>query len=216
MARSYPETSCSSRAKRLRTRIDRDRVMTLSWQGVDLQKESRWKEGALRPDSIQQHFIAHLETGPASFIIDDDDNGESADVIAIEEAADTITVYLWHCKYAHGATPGERAADLYELCGQAEKSTKWTWSLENLVKHLVVRESKHGRGRPSRFIRGSSSGLVTLRKSARKKFVLFRVGIVQPGFSKATSPPEHLAIIGAANTFIQTVTDQPLLVYGSA
>ena len=75
---------------------------------------------------------------------------------------------------------GERAADLYELCGQAEKSTKWTWSLENLVKHLVVRESKHGRGRPSRFIRGSLSGLVTLRKSARKKFVVFRVGIVQP------------------------------------
>lgn len=195
---------------------DRNRVMTLGWQGVDFQKESRWKDGALRPDSIQQHFISHLETGHATFIIDDDDSGESADVVAIEETDDTITIYLWHCKYAHGATPGERAADLYELCGQAEKSTKWTWSLENLVKHLVVRESKHGRGRPSRFIRGSSSGLVTLRKSARKKFVVFRVGIVQPGFSKATVPPEHLAIIGAANTFIQTVTDQPLLVYGSA
>jgi hypothetical protein len=136
--------------------------------------------------------------------------------VAIEEADDTITVYLWHCKYARGATPGERAADLYELCGQAEKSTKWTWSLENLVKHLVVRESKHRRGRPSRFIRGSSSGLVRLRKSARKKFVVFRLGIVQPGFSQAAAPPEHLAIIGAANTFIQTVTDQPLLVYGSA
>lgn len=195
---------------------DRDQIMTLGWQGVDFQKESRWKDGALRADSIQQHFISHLEAGPATFIIDDDDNGESADVVAIEEANDTLTVYLWHCKYAHGATPGERAADLYVLCGQAEKSCKWTWSLENLVKHLVVRESKHKRGRPSRFIRGLSSALVTLRKSARKKFVVFRVGIVQPGFSKANAPAEHLAIIGAANTFIQTVTDQPLLVYGSA
>ena len=170
----------------------------------------------MRADSIQQHFISHLEAGPATFIIDDDDNGESADVVAIEDANNTLTVYLWHCKYAHGATAGERAADLYVLCGQAEKSSKWTWSLENLVKHLVVRESKHRRGRPSRFIRGSSSALVTLRKSARKKFVVFRVGIVQPGFSKANAPAEHLAIIGAANTFIQTVTDQPLVVYGSA
>jgi hypothetical protein len=194
---------------------DRNAVMTLDWQGVDLRKESRWKDGEFRPDSIQQHLIAHLENGNATFIIDDDDNGESADVVAIEESDDTITVYLWHCKYAHSASPGERAADLYELCGQAQKSTKWTWSLENLVKHLVVRESKHRRGRPSRFIRGSPSGLVRLRKSARKKFVVFRVGIVQPGFSKSTAPPEHLAIVGATNTFIQAVTDQPLIVYGS-
>jgi len=195
--------------------FDRALVRTLDWSEVDFKTESRWKDGKFRENSIQNRFIQHLEEGLATFIIDDDDQGESADVVSIAETTDTIIVNLWHCKYAGGATPGERADDLYVVCGQAQKSAKWTWSFENLVKHLLIRENEHRRGRPSRFIRGSTHELVTLRKSARRKFVIFKVGIVQPGFSKANAPPEHLAIIGATNGFIQCITDQPLVVYGS-
>ena len=137
-------------------------------------------------------------------------------MVVIEETNDSIIVYLWHCKYASGASVGERADDLYVVCGQAQKSVKWTWSFETLVKHLLIRDTEHRRGRPTRFIRGSSSALVTLRKSARKKYVSFRVGIVQPGLSQTNVPPEHLAIIGATNSFILSVTDSPLLVCASA
>lgn len=195
--------------------FDRSLVRTLDWSGVDFSKESRWKDGQFRDNSIQDRFIQDLEQGPATFIIDDDDQGESADVVSIEENTDNVVVNLWHCKYAGGAMPGERADDLYVVCGQAEKSAKWTWSFENLVKHLLVRENEHRRGRPTRFIRGTTHELVTLRKSARRKFIIFRVGIVQPGFSKTKAPPEHLAIIGATNGFIQCVTDHPLIVYAS-
>ncbi|MDP3720058.1 MAG: DEAD/DEAH box helicase family protein [Acidobacteriota bacterium] len=195
--------------------FDRTQVQTLDWIDVDFAKESRWKDGAVREDSIQHHFITHLEATLATFIVDDDDTGESADIVSVEETADTITVFLWHCKYSHGAQPGERASDLYELCGQAAKSVKWTWSLETLVKHLVQRDSRHGRGRPSRFIRGTPAQLVTLRKSARKKFVVFRVGIVQPGFSRQDAPADHLSIVGSTNSLIQTITGYPLLIYGS-
>lgn len=195
--------------------FDRELISTLNWSLVDLTKESRWKNNQIRDDSIQQHFIRHLENGLASYIIDDDDNGESADIVAIEETAETITVYLWHCKFSGGAEPGQRADDLYVVCGQAQKSVKWTWSLDTLVKHLLVRESKHRRGRPTRFLRGSASQLVTLRKGARRKFVAFRVGIIQPGISKANAPAEHLAVLGSTNSFIQCVTDNALLVYGS-
>jgi superfamily II DNA or RNA helicase len=195
--------------------FDRDLIRTLDWSGVDFFRESWWKDGQYRASSIQERFIRHLEEGLATFIIDDDDQGECADVIAIEENTENIIVNLWHCKYAGGATPGERADDLYVVCGQAEKSAKWTWSFENLVKHLLIRENEHRRGRPTRFIRGTAHELVTLRKSARRKFVIFRVGIVQPGFSKANSPAEHLAIIGATSGFIQCITDHPLIVYAS-
>ncbi len=195
--------------------FDRGLIRTLDWSGVDFSKESRWKDGQFRENSIQDRFIHHLEEGLATFIIDDDDQGESADVVSIEENTDTIVVNFWHCKYAGGATPGARADDLYVVCGQAQKSAKWTWSFENLVKHLLIRENEHRRGRPTRFIRGSTHELVTLRKSARRKFVSFRIGIVQPGFSKANAPAEHLAIIGATNGFIQCITDQPLIVYAS-
>jgi hypothetical protein len=195
--------------------FDRNLIRTIDWAGVDFAKESRWKNGAVRQDSIQHRFIAHLQEGLSSFIIDDDDSGESADVVSIEETVDTITVTLWHCKYAGGANPGQRAEDLYVVCGQAQKSVKWTWSFENLVKHLLVRETEHRRGRASRFIRGTSNELVTLRKGARRKFVIFKVGIVQPGLSRNNVPPEHLAIIGATNSFIQCITDGPLIVYSS-
>jgi hypothetical protein len=83
------------------------------------------------------------------------------------------------------------------------------------VKHLLIRQNEHRRGRPTRFIRGSAQELVTLRKSARRKFVVFRVGIVQPGLSKANAPPEHLAIIGGTNGFIRCITDEPLTAYAS-
>lgn len=195
--------------------FDRSFIRTLDWTAIDLTKESRWKNGQVRNDSIQQRFIAHLEDGLASFIIDDDDQGESADIVAIEETADTITVNLWHCKYSSGAEPGRRVDDLYEVCGQAQKSVKWTWSLNTLIKHLIIRETKHARGRDSRFIRGSTHDLATLRKGARRKFVKFRIGIVQPGLSKANIPNDHLAIIGSTNSFVQIITDNPLLVYGS-
>jgi hypothetical protein len=192
---------------------DRNLIEVLDWTGVDIRLESRWKDGALRQNSVQQHFIRHLEAGSSTFIFDDDDTGESADIVAIEETNEQITVTLWHCKFSGGDEPGQRAKDLYEVCGQAEKSTKWTWGLEMLVKHLIVRETKHLRARPTRYIRGSNAALVTMRKSARKKFV---IGIVQPGLSKANIPAAHLAVVGSTNSFVQTVTDHPLKVSGSA
>jgi hypothetical protein len=212
--RRFPATSCLSREE-LPDTFDRALIHTLDWTGVNFKKETRWKDGAFVDNSIQGRFIQHLAEGPATFIIDDDDQGESADVVSIEETTDTVIVNLWHCKFAGGATSRARADDLYVVSGQAEKSAKWTWSFENLVKHLLIRENEHRRGRPTRFIRGSAQELVTLRKSARRKFVVFRVGIVQPGLSKANAPPEHLAIIGGTNGFIRCITDEPLTVYAS-
>lgn len=195
--------------------FDRARIRTLDWSGTDIRRESRWKERAIVANSVQQRFMDHLGDGTASIIVDDDDSGESADVVAIEEGEDQITVYLWHCKYSHGSEPGARVEDLYEVCGQAQKSVKWTWSLDRIVKHLTLRESRYKRGRATRFVRGTTRELLTLRKDARRKFVKYRVGVVQPGVSKARMAREHLAILGSTNSFIQTVTDHPLLVVGS-
>ncbi len=192
--------------------FEREAIGTIDWGNTDLSQESRWRDGNIRPRSIQQRFIEHLEQGPSLFIIDDDDTGESADVVAIRETEDTITVTLWHCKYASANTPGNRVADLYEVCGQAQKSIKWTWSFATLVTHLTERETKHRRGRDTRFVRGSLSGLVALRKASRRKFVVFEVGIVQPGLLKTGIENEHLTILGATNMFLRTITNRSLLV----
>lgn len=193
----------------------RERIEALDWTGTNIRIESRWKDGAIRANSIQQKFAEKLLSGPATIVFDDDDTGESADLVSIEETDTEIIVHLWHCKYSGGDDPGHRAKDLYEVCGQAQKSTKWTWSLEQLIKHMVTRETSLNRGRPSRYLRGSNESLVTIRRGARKKLISFRVGIVQPGLSRGQSSTEHLAILGASDNFIKTLTNNPLRVVGS-
>ena len=193
----------------------RESIQFLDWGRTNIRQESRWKNGAYRPQSIQQRFIEYLEEGPYSFIIDDDDSGESADIVAIEETADTITVLLWHCKYASGDGPANNVQDLYEVCGQAQKSTKWAWSFPNLVRHIVDRETRLLRGRDSRFARGSLRQFVALRKASRRKFINFKVGIVQPGLHAAGITNEHLTILGATNNFLRTVTNNPLTIFAS-
>ena len=195
--------------------FDRDLISPLTWGDTLLRQESRWSGEELRPHSVQQKFIEHLERGSSAFIIDDDDAGESADIVAIEDTADTITVTLWHCKFSSVDTPGNRVKDLYEVCGQAQKSTKWTWNFSNLVAHLTERETRYRGGRPSRFLRGSLDKLIVLRKASRRKFVVFRVGIVQPGLKKSGIGNEHLAILGATSLFLRTVTSHPLMVVSS-
>ena len=69
----------------------------------------------------------------------------------------------------------------------------------------MIRETKHARGRESRFIRGSTHDLATLCKGARRKFVSFKIGIVQPGLSREGIPNDHLAIIGSTNSLVQTI-----------
>lgn len=88
--------------------------------------------------------------------------------------------------------------------------------LRTLISHLTAREAKHRRGRPTRFLRGSLAGLATLRKSARRKFVTYTGGFVQPGVSAAQVTPEQLAVLGSTNSFVHTVTDSPLSVITSA
>ncbi len=195
--------------------FDRDLINPIDWGETLLNQESRWDGQNMRPRSIQQKFIEYLERGASTFIIDDDDTGESADIVSVEESEDTITVTLWHCKYSSEARPGNRVKDLYEVCGQAQKSIKWTWNFTNLVIHLTDRETKYRNGRPSRFVRGDLNKLVVLRKASRRKYVVFRVGIVQPGLSKAGIDNEHLTILGSTSLFLRTVTNHPLMVVSS-
>lgn len=101
--------------------FDRERLRTLDWDGMDLFKESMWREGQVRADSIQLRVIRHLVQTDATFVIDDDDTGESADGVVIDEQADRIVVHLWHCKNASGNEPWQRVKDLCEVRGQAQK-----------------------------------------------------------------------------------------------
>ncbi len=93
------------------------------WHGVPLRVESKWKNDEMRPEAVRGRLIEELVQAECAFVIDDAESGEAADVVEILQGQHELIFRLYHCKYAHGQAPGIRMADLYEVCGQAIRSS---------------------------------------------------------------------------------------------
>lgn len=192
-------------------------IVVRDWTGTDIETESKWKRGACRQNSIQSHMIAFLSTQDNRFVFDDDDAGEVADIVEIVERPQELVVRLYHCKYSSGSQPGDRVKDLYEVCGQAVRSVRWTIDPQHLMDHLQYREKPRMlNGRPSRFEKGDLRALVNLKKRMRRLRVRYEIAIVQPGISKLRCDPETTTILGAANAFILDITGTLMSVIASA
>lgn len=187
------------------------------WSGVAIEVESMWKNGQRRAKSIQERVMTVLAGQNNTVVFDDDDAGESADVLEIAEGTDEIVFRFFHCKYAGAATPGDRAKDLYEVCGQAVRSTRWHNNPDGLIEHLHKRSLPEGRnGRPTRFFKGDDRALVILRRKLRQLRCKYEVVVVQPGISKKALEADNNSILGAANHFLMEMTASPLRAIVSA
>lgn len=191
-----------------------DRIVDIDWNGIDIQTESQWKNGRHRPNSVQRRVLDLILADTSySIVVDDDDAGEAADVVAIKETDSAITVEFYHCKYSGGAASGSRANDFYQVCGQAQKSVAQANNFGSLVSHLTHRETKALNGRPTRLERGSLIELSELRKRARRKLIRYHIGVVQPGISRRRIEPHHTAMLGSTNLFLQHIITTPLMVW---
>ncbi|WP_338352831.1 DEAD/DEAH box helicase [Thalassolituus oleivorans] len=194
-----------------------DRIETWDWYslGVDIKKESMGKNCII--DSIQYATWQGLEDR-YDLMINDDDAGEAADLVGLKYEADTneIVLGLIHCKYSAGDNPGGRIKDLYEVCGQAQKSIRWKHSpLHALVDHLRNREERWRESNHSRILKGSISDLVKYKVRQRTARVRLEVYIVQPGLSKSDVTDQMLRLLGTTELYLQRTTNAPLFVIGS-
>jgi hypothetical protein len=82
--------------------IPEDRFEPWDWRGVDLGKESIWRDGAEREDSIQWRAAQHFIRGDFEIVFDDDGPGEAADLVCLKEEPDHIRLALVHCKFSGG------------------------------------------------------------------------------------------------------------------
>ncbi|XYJ92670.1 DEAD/DEAH box helicase family protein (plasmid) [Cupriavidus necator] len=202
---------------------DRDRIEVWDWSDVNLKKEAQGV--TCETDSIQFKVIQELkEVGGYDVIYDDDGSGESADVVGIkvneEQAGATISVDFYHCKYSQESTAGARVGDLYEVCGQAQKSISWLLSqLRNteLFIHLLRRDPKVRGGQElSRYRKGDRDILQTIRNRSRMASLKLRVFIVQPGLSRAKATPEQLSLLSVTESFLLETYSVPFGVIASA
>lgn len=200
----------------------RDRLVTLDWTNTDLTQESQREER--RSQTVQFRMIEHVKAEARHEIIfDDDGKGEAADIVGISLDSLTlpklITVDLYHCKYSSAPEPGARIGDMYEVCGQAQRSVLWMHNKDrrtDLFAHLLKREAlRIESGRATRLEVGTRDRLIQIRDLSRTCRIAIRVFIVQPGLSKIQAADHQLAVLGVTEKFLQETYQVPLQVYCS-
>jgi hypothetical protein len=155
-----------------------------------------------------------LRTRDYHMIVDADSKGEAADIVTIRLVGDTATpscidVEFYHCKYSQEDTPGQRIKDLYEVCGQAQKSIVWMSSPEkrtDLFTHLLRCEARRQEAcASSRYEIGDGELLQTIREMSRLCPVSLKIYIVQPGVSKANATRDQLELMSVCeNHLVET------------
>jgi hypothetical protein len=200
-----------------------DGIVAWDWTGVDITKESQGdqkQQGTIQARAIQEFLQRNYDV-----VFDDDNAGEAADIVCIRivggaVAPERIEVDFFHCKYSHGGNPGSRIADLYEVCGQAQKSICWVSSPEkktDLFTHLMRREKDRlSKERSTRFERGTLELLHTIREISRVYPVLLSVSVIQPGLSKANASPDQLQLLGVTENYLMETYQLSFSVIASA
>jgi superfamily II DNA or RNA helicase len=190
------------------------RIQDWNWSGTRIRVES---QGVQRdPQSIQFRVIAEMKKKGFSVLFDDDDHGESADVVGILEQDDHIEVEFWHCKFALADQPGSRIKELYEVCGQAQKSVRWLEKPRDLFTHLMRREPRRYLGQQTtRYEIGTEKDLLRIREKADSQPVRLRVFIVQPGLSKNAASQDQLELLAVTENYLLETFAVPFGVVGS-
>jgi hypothetical protein len=194
-----------------------DRIEVWDWSKTNIRAESQGPEK--RADSVQRRVIdALLADGEAyDLIFDDDGAGEIADVVSLRVTEGLVQVTLHHCKYSSTATPGARVKDLYEVCGQAQKSARWRDRPSRMLTHMLKREKlRLDKGQSSRLEEGTAAFLKKLKASWQDYRYEFNVRIVQPGLSRAAITEEALHLLAGVETYLLETRAMKLRIIGSA
>ena len=198
-----------------------NRLQAVDWKETNTRTESQGEERTV--GTIQHTVIQQLQADASyAVIFDDDGAGEAADIVAIKivetEAIKCIEVEFYHLKYA-GGDPGARVGDLYEVCGQAQKSVHWMRNgakRTELFVHLLKRNaSRIDAGRPSRFERGAIDDLIAIRDRSRHTEVKLRMYIVQPGLSQRVASASQLTLLAVTERYLTETYGLPIEVWCS-
>lgn len=149
-----------------------------------------------------------------------------ADIIAImppskEEGNESIDIELYHLKYAANGKPSRQIKNLYEVCGQAQKSSRWKHKCNSdpsvLFNHIKKREELFKKKHPddSRVVYGKAEDLSNLKRYSKSLKYNFKVFIVQPGIDTSNITDEMRAVLSCTENYLDEVACIPLVVIGS-
>lgn len=177
-------------------------IKTIDWRDTDINVESQGRER--NPRSVQAKVIEYIETlDNWDMVIDDDGAGEVADIVALKVEGSDLKVDLVHCKYSTGQ-PGARVKDLYEVCGQAQKSIIRRLDQEVMIEKIINRERnrQHKYGYSGIMV-GDASILMRIADRCHLLRPKFTVTIAQPGVSKLSVSDEQLELLAGTENYIK-------------
>ncbi len=192
----------------------KDNILVYDWSNTDISVESQTYKRL--SNSIQYNTIENLKREKYDIIFDDDGKGEIADIIAIKNENDKVLVEFYHCKFSKSKNPGKRLSDLYEVCGQAQRSVYWKMKIDKMFNRMLERDrgylNKYG---ISRFIVGNQELLKTYRNKIKIYDVQLEIYIVQPGVTKQHISNEMLKLLGITQNWCQETYMIPLKLIAS-
>ena len=192
--------------------FDASELVTYDWENVSLKDESMgWPH---ETNTIQYYFWQRINE-KHEFIFDDDGSGEIADLIGINQDANTIFIDLYHIKFAQGNQVSKRIDNFYAVCGQAQKSLKWKNPEMNIFKRMLERVANTKKGE-NRILKGNVDLLRQLFQEATiKKRIRINLHIVQPGLRKQDAPSDILHLLGVVKNYANDVCSAQLTVHCS-
>ncbi|MCP4118641.1 MAG: DEAD/DEAH box helicase family protein [Desulfobacteraceae bacterium] len=191
--------------------IPRNRVEALTWEDVDYTTESHYKGSKPRENSIQEYMMKRLVNLGAKVVFNDDNAGESADIVAVFADDGVLRFELIHCKYSK-VVPGARLADLYEVCGQTIVSLRYKWKPEELIKHLERRNAT-GILKGKRFYHGTPEGLGEIKNALKYSDVKFEFAIAQPGVKISELNYDMKRLLSSVYSTVVEMTETKLRCY---
>lgn len=194
-----------------------ERIEVWDWSKTNIRAEAQGSEK--RADSVQRRVIDVLLADGEVYdlVFDDDGAGEIADVVTLRVTEGLVQVTLHHCKYSSAERPGARVKDLYEVCGQAQKSARWRDRPSRMFTHMLKREKlRFDKGQSSRFEQGTAAFLKKLKASWQDYRYEFDVRIVQPGLSRAAITEEGLHLLASVEAYLLETRAMRLKVIASA
>jgi superfamily II DNA or RNA helicase len=131
------------------------------------------------------------------YIIYDHSSSEMADFITIKESQFTIEATLYHVKKMSAQSYNSSVDDVYEVSGQAVKSTIWLKTKPGFISKIRDRR----RNGHCKFLVGDYEDFkLTLKQN---KQLLGKIVIVQPSVSKSEPMPDKIQqVLAAANFYI--------------
>ncbi|MFZ4846742.1 DEAD/DEAH box helicase [Enterococcus casseliflavus] len=194
-------------------------LIQINWSeyNTNIKKESQGRDRKI--DSIQYATIHNIVDQNSTIIFDDDNSGEIADIVSIKADKENrkLDIVFYHCKFSKEETPGARIADLYEVCGQAEKSIMWNGNILDMVKRMVFRENERKRKyNDTRIEQGDIELLYAIEKMVKAGFETdLKVAIVQPGVSISKMSSEMNQLLLATDSYLKDTYELRLICYFS-